>query len=474
LGKSKTPSFILELPLVTNSEQRHILDSRFEAGRQAYNACLGEVLKRRDQMLRSKMYQSALAMPHKTKEETKARSQAFKEAREKYGFTEYSLHDYVKKIRDSWICEHIDSLTAQKVATRAFNAVNKTVVGNAQKVRFKRYGELNSLEGKNNDSGIRWRDNKVIWNVRNNLELKAVIDMDDSVIAHGLSCPVKYARIVRRVIRGKVRYYVQLVCEGKPYQKEKNKVIKGKTGLDVGPSIVAEIGSAEANLHLFCRELDDIQTKIRVLQRQMDRQRRANNPDNYNPDGTVKKGKKNWKNSKRYLKTKAKFAELNRRQAAYRKSLHGRLINDILRRGNEIYLENVSYKAWQMIFGKSVNYRAPGMFVLELKRKAEASGGSLNEFPTNSTALSQMCQCGRKEKKKLSDRWHECECGVSTQRDLYSGFLARHVKTDDKGNYYLDCRSATEEWPKIKPLLDEAVEKAKRSYFYIAPSSFGI
>ncbi|MDR9785787.1 MAG: hypothetical protein RJR37_00630 [Peptococcaceae bacterium MAG4] len=145
-------------------------------------------------MLRSKIYRVAQAMPHKTKEEAEVRSKAFGRAREKYGFTEYSLHDYVKKIRDSWIGAHIDSLTAQKVASRAFDAVNKTVVGDAKRVRFKRYGELGSLEGKNNSSGIRWRDNKVIWN---SLKLDAIIDAKDPVIAHGLSCPVKYVRIVR-------------------------------------------------------------------------------------------------------------------------------------------------------------------------------------------------------------------------------------------------------------------------------------
>ena len=469
MGKSKTPSFIVELPLVTNSEQRHILNSRFEAGRQANNACLGEALKRRGQMLRSKLYRSALTMPHKTKEEIEARAKAFKEARKKYGFTEYSLHDYAGKIRNSWIGEHIDSLTAQKIATRAYNAVNKTVVGNAGKVRFKHYGELTSLEGKNNDSGIRWKNGKVVWN---GLELKAIIDINDPVIAHGLSCPVKFVRIVRRIIRSRVRYYVQLICEGKPYRKEKNKAVKGKTGLDIGPSTVAEVGNAKAGLHLFCRELDDIHAEIRVLQRRMDRQRRANNPDNYNPDGTIKKGKKTWRNSKRYLETRAKFTGLNRRQAAHRKSLHGKLINNILRRGDGIYLEKVSYKAWQKVFGKSINYRAPGMFVSRLKCKAEASGGSLNEFPTNNTALSQMCQCGRKEKKKLFDRWHKYKCGVSAQRDLYSAFLARHIKKS--GEYYLDTGSAVKEWPAIKPLLDAAVKNARQEYWYKAPSSFGL
>jgi len=204
----------------------------------------------------------------------------------------------------------------------------------------------------------------------------------------------------------------------------------------------------------------------------MDRQRRANNPDNYSPDGTIKKGPKDWVNSKRYLETRAKHSELNRRQAAYRKSLHGKLVNDILRRGNEIYLEDVSYKAWQKIFGKSVSFRAPAMFVSSLRRKVGASGGKVIEFPTKDTALSQMCQCGRKQKKKLSDRWHKCECGVVAQRDLYSAFLARHVKTDDSKTYWLDYDSATKEWPAIKTLLDSAVNKAKE--FEKRPASFGL
>ncbi|SHJ44955.1 zinc ribbon domain-containing protein [Desulfofundulus thermosubterraneus] len=471
MGRSKTDSFVVEIPLRANSEQTRKALARFEAGRQIYNACLGEALKRRDQMLRSKMYRAALAMPHKTKEEIKARAEAFKEAREKYGFTEFSLHAYAARIRDSWLGEHIDANTAQTLATRAYSAVNKTVTGEAKRVRFKRYGELNTLEGKTNKQGIRWRDGCLVWN---GLELPAIIDEDDPVIMHGLSCPVKFVRLVKRTIRGRTRLYAQLVCEGKPYQKKKNYVTEGKISLDVGPSIVAEVGDTEANLHLFCRELDDIHTKIRVLQRRMDHQRRANNPDNYNPDGTIKKGRLQWKNSKRYLRTRARFAELNRRQAEHRKSLHGKLINDLLRKGNQFYLEDVSYRAFQRNFGRSVNYRASGMFVNRLEQKATAAKGRVVKFPTASTALSQMCQCGRKEKKKLSARWHRCDCGVTAQRDLYSGFLARHVKIDEEGNYYLDRQSAIEEWPTIKPLLDEAIEKVKRSYFYVAPASFGI
>lgn len=471
MAKPKTPSFIVELPLVTNSESRHILNSRFEAGRQIYNACLGEAIKRRNLMQRSKIYRAALGMPSSTGEERNTRSKAFSLARAKYGFTEYALHDYVKIIRYSWLGKYIDSHTAQKIATRAFKAVNKTVIGDAGKVHFKRYGELYTLEGKNNASGIRWRDGKVLWT---GLELRALINLKDKVIAHGLSHRVKYVRIKRKIIRSKTRYYAQLVCDGKPYQKEKNKVIKGKIGLDLGPSTIAAVYNTGARLDLFCHELDNIQKEIRILQRKLDRQRRVNNPDNYNSNGTVKKGRKKWVNSRRYLKTKSQFANLHRHQAAYRRSLHGKLVNDILRHGNTIYLEKVSYKSWQKMFGKSINYRAPSMFLSELKRKAEAAGGSVIEFPTTSTALSQMCQCGLKSKKKLSVRWHKCECGVSAQRDLYSAFLARHVKVDGADKYYLDHDSAIAEWPTIEPLLTSSILDVLDKYRYKKPVSFGI
>ena len=262
MGRSRTDSFVVEIPLRANSKQTKKALARFEAGRQIYNACLGEALKRRDQMLRSKMYRAAQVMPHKTKEEIEAGMKAFVEARGKYGFTEYSLHSYVGRIRNSWLGEHIDANTAQTLATRAYRAVNKTVTGEAERVRFKRYVELDTLEGKTNKQGIRWRDGRLVWN---GLELPAIIDRDDPVITHGLSCPIKFVRLIKRTIRGRVRLYAQLVCEGRPYQKEKNYVTERKIGLDIGPSTAAEVGDTEANLHLFCRELDDIHAEITQL-----------------------------------------------------------------------------------------------------------------------------------------------------------------------------------------------------------------
>lgn len=65
--------------------------------------------------------------------------------------------------------------------------------------------------------------------------------------------------------------------------------------------------------------IDQKTAEIRRLRRKLDRQRRShNNPQNYNEDGTIKKGRKEWHESKRYLKTKACLNNLKRKQTQQR------------------------------------------------------------------------------------------------------------------------------------------------------------
>jgi len=46
MSKTRTPSFVLELPLrVTPTQEKRLL-ARLETARQVYNGCLGESLKR--------------------------------------------------------------------------------------------------------------------------------------------------------------------------------------------------------------------------------------------------------------------------------------------------------------------------------------------------------------------------------------------------------------------------------------------
>src|SRR6266702_6766088 len=447
--KSKTPTFLLELPLRVDAGQAKRLRAHFEAARCLYNALLGEAMKRLRQMRADPAWQEARAIPQAHKKE---RKEAFSRLRHAHGFSEYALHEIVKTANCSWIAEHLDSMVAQTLATRAYQAVNRVCRGLAKHARFKSKGRgLDSVENKWNRSGLRFvlqppEEGDQGWLIWGKCRLPALIEWDDPVVCHGLRHPIKYARLVRRKasspkaqgadVQG-CRYYVQLILEGKPHKKPRHIVGTDTIGLDLGPSTIAIVPrEGGAQLVPLCEELKPDARAKRRLHRKLDRQRRANNPHNYDDKGRMKKrGKQRltWKNSKSYLATRRRLANQERKLAAHRKSLHGRLVHQIIRRGNDIRTEKLSYKAWQKQYGKSVGRNAPGMFIEQLRRTVASTGGILSEFPTHSTKLSQYCHgCQSYVKKPLSQRWHHCPCGIGpVQRDLYSAFLVAHLHPAD-------------------------------------------
>ena len=483
--RSKTPSFILELPLkVSGKEEKEIL-SRLESGRQLYNALLGKAKQKVYLVKQSKAFQTARKIP-KLKKNKQIRYEEFQKARDQYGFSEHSLQEYACGLRHN-LRNNLDIHTVQKLATRAFRATEKILFGTAKHVRFKGYNQFNSLESKSNAAGIRWRNNRIEWN---HLSLEPIIKVDDAVIRYGLQHRVKYCRIYRKVIRGRNRFYVQLVLEGKPFIKEKNRLGEGEVFFDFGPSTLAVVSRNKNNefnarLVQFCSELDTKAKEIAGLQRKIDRQRRQANPKNFTgSDGTgkIKKGRLTWKKSKRQVENEKQLKEIYRVTASHRKSLQGKLINETLRMGNVFGTEKVSRKWLQKSYGKSVGIRAPGMYCLGVKRKAESAGGSFHEFPTVTTKLSQTCVCGRQEKKPLSVRVQDCRCGVYAQRDLFSAymglFLEKHETVNETGEKKETCILQTAEAARLWPGADKLLQAVWGSSIQsttgkAVPSSFG-
>ncbi|RMD70526.1 MAG: transposase [Gammaproteobacteria bacterium] len=460
-----TPTFVLELPLRVDPTAERILRARFEAARQLYNACLGEALRRLDRMRSSKDWQAARQIP---RDQKKTRREAFQEVRQRFGFTPHAIEAYGIACKNAcWIGHHLDAHVTQKIALRAFQAVEQYLLGKRGRPRFKsRIKALQSVEGKSNAAGLRWRG----WVAWKGLVLKPLFDPKDKhgIQTFALQCRVKYVRLLWRQLRGKRHWYVQLVLEGHPKWKDKHPVGEGDVGLDIGPSTIAAVGEKEALLEPFCPSVAFLSQKIRRIQRAMDRSRRASNPDNYNPDGTVKKGVKVWVYSHGYLRLQAELQELQRRMAAARKTEHGQLANRLMAMGHIHKTEAVSIRAWQRRFGRSIRDRAPSLFLNRLNRKAESAGGKLERFPTRTTKLSQTCHCGSVEKKPLSQRIHTCGCGVVMQRDLYSAFLARCVEGED-----LCVGLARARWPGAEPLLRAAWREATCDGKGKVPATFG-
>lgn len=489
------PAFVTEIPLKVSPAQEAALNKRFHAAQQVYNACLGECLRRLDLMRESKAYQAARKMPRgaargkgELKKQAQARARTFYDLNEKFGFRKYDLQSWAKQFGYSWPGHHLDSQSVKKLSQRAFETTQQHAFGQRGRPKFKRAGAVNSVETITNTQGIIWRKQQVIWNAGRygqKMVLEAIIDLEDEVLQHGLESPIKYVRLIRRSLNGRLRFYAQLVNEGLPLQRFA--LGQGTVGLNVGPSALAIVNVEQgyARLLQFCEALQINQKEIRRLQRQIARQRRANNPANYEPDrwqyrpgqkaklkkGPLKKGPKVWLRSNKQKRLEVRLAELYRRQTAHRKSLHGQLVNQIVSSCDTVKLQKLSYKAFQMMFGRSVGLRAPGMFVERLRRKMKAGGGVIEEFPPFEVKLAQRCHgCGRLVKKPLSQRWHKCECGVVAQRNLYSAFLAACVEDGE-----FNAPLAHERWSRLGPALRTALDDMQTGDSEdIYPSSFGL
>jgi hypothetical protein len=489
----RTPTFLLELPLQVTPGQAKRLRAHLEAARQFYNAILSEGQRRLRRMRADPAWQTARAIPRSQKLD---RQRAFAALRHQYGFSEYALHDAAKGLNCTWIADHVDAVLAQQLSTRAYRALNRVCLGQARRVRFKSRGRgLSSVENKRADTGLRFvlqppeqgNAGYLLWQ---DDQIPARIDWKDPVVTYGLDHQVKYARLIARqasspraqgAAREGRRFFVQLALEGVPYQKPKHQVGSDTVGLDLGPSTIAIVPrEGTPRLELLCAELAPDAQAIRRLQRQMERQRRANNPENFDERGRIKrrgKGRLKWKQSKRYLATCRRKASRERKLAAHRKSLHGRLVHEIVAVGKTIITEKIAYRAWQKQFGKSVGLRAPGMFIDMLRRTVASTGGTLVEVSTQSTKLSQFCHgCGQYTPKPLWQRWHHCPCGIGPiQRDLYSAFLAAYLDPTDPLPSCARQRYAAG-WEGREPGLQAAYEQTiqRASAGQPLPRSFGI
>lgn len=441
-------TFIHELMLQVYPHDIKELDLSIEMCCFLYNAVIKEGLKRIQLIKQSKIYKEA----KKSKEK-----KSYAKARKIYKFSDYDFQKFAIQTKNNcFIKDHLKTHIAQKIATRAYLNLDKYLKGKGGKPRFKNNNNFSSFEGKSNVTGIIFKNNKIYFN---DLVLSPLLNKNDELEAHALSCRVKYVRLVRRFIKNKKVWFAQLILEGKPLIKQKNLPKDNVIGLDIGPSTIAVYQDNYSFLDSFCSELEPFHLEQKNIHRKMDRSLRAMNPNNYNEDKTIKKDSLTWIKSKKYKKSQNVVSEIYRKQKVARKRLHGKLANKIIKLGKIIRTEKLSYKSFQKTYGRSIGFRAPSMFLQILKRKAENAGGLVEEFNTKTTCLSQICHnCLKKEKKSLKIRWHKCRCGIEAQRDLYSAFLAKHVKENK-----LDIAECQKDWPGANILLEQAISRLKET-----------
>jgi putative transposase len=461
-----TPTHVRSWVLRPSPTQIRTIRTRFFTGTRVYNAVIHEFLGRSQAVKSDPAWQAARGLPRGTLSERRVRTAAFAAVERKHGFTVDAAQTFASSMRKSWVRQHLPARETQKVGSRAFDAVNRWHLGRKGKPRFKPVSRgLRSLASKdgrgalrpNLDTdgrlvGLQWGAGLVIPIAspaamgRRGKEQQTELVQIEALIAAG---KVLHTRIVRTTIRGRDTYRMQMVVDGHPTQR--HPVGEGRVSFDLGPSTIAIAvkrngGPWAGWVESLAGRISLDTARLRREQRHLDRQHRAGSPGCFNPDGTHKPDCE-WARSNCAKKTTTRVADLHRRLAHHRKTQHGALTNRLLAQGAEIACEKLNYVSWQKNFARSVRDRAPGMLVENIRRKAESAGGArLFEYSTNTTALSQVCLCGERRKKPLSQRVHRCGCGITEHRDLFSAYLGLHVRRDTEGLDRLDLEAANEGW----------------------------
>lgn len=468
-------NFIVTFPLKTETYQEDILNKRFEIGRKIYNSLVNVTQKRYKEMIKTKKYRALISLLTGNKSTDKEIWKQINDIRKQYGMSEYSFHKDVKMMQKHFK-DNVDCFTTQKIATTLWKSYDKLFFGNGKKVYFKRYGELNSLEGKSNKTGIRLINDTLIWN---GLKIPVMIDYNNYYEYQAMQCDICYNRIVRKYVRNKYKFYVQVIFKGKPPVKVdaetgevKHCIGNGDVGLDIGTRTIAISSQSDVKILELADRVQNIENRKQRLLRKMDRSRRSANPDNYNEDGTVKKQdnkKVKWIKSNHYIKYQNESKELYRKQADIRKYQHECLANYIIALGNKVYVEKMNFAGLQKRvkntekndkgkfkrkkrFGKSLANKAPSMLLTIIDRKLGYYGEKLMKIDTFEAKASQFNHFdGTYTKKSLSQRWNDFN-GMKVQRDLYSAFLIMNIADDLKNFDINKCNERFDDFYRLHNL----------------------
>ena len=490
MAKATTDTCCLTLPLLVEKWQSDRLNKRFEIGRQIYNTLLNYELKKLRRLEQREDYAAVQAEIQKlnaeaadNKAELKNCYQKRDTIRREAGFTEYGFKSDIKPFYKHFNDNIGSSVAVHGIAAQVWTAFDRLFYGNGKAVHFKKRGEINSLRGysdskKSGGVEIIFRGSYIAWK---GLKLPIKLDPNNAYETEMLQKRVKYCRIIKKEGKHKIRWYVQLMLEGKPCQKHNkhtgellHPVGSGAVGIDIGPQTIAYVSETEAGLKELADGVLNIEREKRLIQRKMDRSRRAMNPDNFAADGTVKRGVKlTWVKSKRYLKLQRELAFLQRQQAEVRKRQHTELANHLLSLGNRFFIEDMewpslTHRAKQTAisektgrykrkkrFGKSVANKAPAMLVTILNQKLlsrELNG--IVKVPTSVRASQFNHMTGDYQKKPLSQRWNDMPDGKRIQRDLYSAFLLQHMNEARDG---FDVAALSQDYEGFIVLHDDVI-----------------
>ena len=469
--------FVLVLPLRPGLWQQSILEKRFESGRQVYNALLGKAEKRFRQMTQTRAWRF---LQEQLQEETDpaVRKKLLQEKDvlvRQYSLGKYEICREATAYRRHFAA-HLDSPTVQNLAAEVWQAIEAMLKGRALQVREKGPGELKSLAGKTNNSSIRFRDSHISWK---GLVIPAGLK-GNSYEQEALKKELRFCRIKRETIRGKKRYFAELVFQGTPPLKKGGAAVdRAGTGRDETGTVreegaevsaqrtvgvktgfwkLAAVSGREAILiDLPAKDLG-LERRKRELSRYLERSRRQMNPDKYLEDGRVRAGSFGWKYSNRYRRARLQYQELCRKQRALQREQQFFLAGHVASMGERFYIEEISFlklgKQKPGSLGLQGSCPAAFLRILEQKiRQQEKEAVWIQPSVLKTSGFSH--HTGTYQKTPRKKNWRVVD-GQKVDKKLYSAFLLSHTAADLKS---FDLEGCREEFPAFLELQEKCLEQ---------------
>lgn len=515
-------NFVLTLPLKVEKWQADILDKRYELLRQVYNMVQQKLLRQYIYFSQQKAYKECdkdakkkgkffAEHPFCIKIDGEPCEIKFPTWNKSNKTASNSIAKFVSKLsscklgQDKSLSDFgINSYILEELGSRIMKAwEDRLYKFKAKHISRKEYGDVNSLYTrlKKTDGKIRYPGFTI------NLE-EGYITYNTNGRQRNQSCPIKlpidfsrekkgYATealkgglesireisIVRRCIRGDNKYYLQLTVNGEKPQKGRT-LGRGNVGIDIGPSTIAVSSLQGVHFDKLADRSDNIEHQLYLLNRKIDRSRRANNPLNYNADGTIKRGVrlvwKKDKDAKRYSSLKSIRRELYRKQAAIRKLQHLEMANALLSHGDTFIVENNPIDAWvrrakestktktgknrsKKRYGKTVANHSPALFVSILENKVRSLGGQFHRVDIHNAASQFDFTNGEFTKHEVSERSITLSNGHTHHRDLLAAFNLQHLRTGCNDDKDYDIEQMNADYPIFCRL-----EAAERERFLVA------
>ena len=410
-----------------------------------------------------------------------------------YGLSQTDFEHFLRDRRHNLdFYKTLSTPEIQVIAKQAFDTIKNVIYfkSKIKNLKFKSKYKDSSFRNKRNDTGLRLIENEsdkyayklILGNKHEiNIKRKAFNEYQQNCMLKAEK--IKYVQIQKSKIKGKFRYYLVIYLQGTP--PTKHKIGNGVVGCDNGVSTLAYVSDSKLELvDLVPEKCLRIEEGIKRLNKQISRKLRLLNPDCYDENNKVVKGKKMTNRSNNLTKLMNSVQKKQRKMRIYRNELQNKVCNELLSQGNVIQLEKMNVKALQKRsknirinaktnrpyskkrFGKSILKASPSSLVTLLKTKATSRGAIVIEINTKDTKPSQYNHILNKDiKKSLNTRIYDLSDEYpNVQRDLYSAILSKYTIQHTKNNkttYTIDKTRLTNEFEPYYKLMQNEITKIK-------------